>query len=224
MDSVMTRFREVLADVRRRQRRPPRARPSTTSPNAPACPSRWSPWCCRSSERVSDGAGAAVLAAIAELGYRPSRAATTLASAAAPAASRCVIDDYRNLWFVDLLARDPRRAERATASTCPSPTRSSTPTWTGSRRTAFLSRGVEGLIIADGARRRAARGVDVPTGRRRRRGTTSLGRRTWSPTTTSRAAGWPTDHLLELGHDRDRAPHRLRRRRRALAGRGYTRP
>ncbi|RAX16354.1 LacI family DNA-binding transcriptional regulator [Pseudarthrobacter sp. AG30] len=45
---------------------------------------------------------AAVLAAIQELGYRPSRAATTLASRETKSIG-LVIDDYRNLWFVGLL-------------------------------------------------------------------------------------------------------------------------
>ena len=45
---------------------------------------------------------AAVLSAIEELGYRPSRAATTLASRETKSIG-LVIDDYRNLWFVGLL-------------------------------------------------------------------------------------------------------------------------
>ncbi|SEJ05291.1 transcriptional regulator, LacI family [Arthrobacter sp. yr096] len=53
-------------------------------------------------ERVSDKRREAVRAAIAELGYRPSRAATTLASSRTKSIG-LVIDDYRNLWFVDLL-------------------------------------------------------------------------------------------------------------------------
>lgn len=52
--------------------------------------------------RVSDKRREAVRAAIAELGYRPSRAATTLASSRTKSIG-LVIDDYRNLWFVDLL-------------------------------------------------------------------------------------------------------------------------
>ncbi len=39
---------------------------------------------------------------MSELGYRPSRAATTLASSRTKSIG-LVIDDYRNLWFVDLL-------------------------------------------------------------------------------------------------------------------------
>lgn len=52
--------------------------------------------------RVSDKRREAVQTAIAELGYRPSRAATTLASNRTKSIG-LVIDDYRNLWFVDLL-------------------------------------------------------------------------------------------------------------------------
>lgn len=53
-------------------------------------------------DRVSDKRREAVRAAIAELGYRPSRAATTLASSRTKSVG-LVIEDYRNLWFVDLL-------------------------------------------------------------------------------------------------------------------------
>jgi DNA-binding LacI/PurR family transcriptional regulator len=52
--------------------------------------------------RVSDKRREAVQTAISELGYRPSRAATTLASSRTKSIG-LVIDDYRNLWFVDLL-------------------------------------------------------------------------------------------------------------------------
>lgn len=52
--------------------------------------------------RVSDKRREAVEAAISDLGYRPSRAATTLASSRTKSIG-LVIDDYRNLWFVDLL-------------------------------------------------------------------------------------------------------------------------
>lgn len=52
--------------------------------------------------RVSEKRRNAVQAAISELGYRPSRAATTLASSRTKSIG-LVIDDYRNLWFVDLL-------------------------------------------------------------------------------------------------------------------------
>lgn len=52
--------------------------------------------------RVSAKRREAVRVAISELGYRPSRAATALASSRTKSIG-LVIDDYRNLWFVDLL-------------------------------------------------------------------------------------------------------------------------
>lgn len=56
----------------------------------------------QSPARVSDKRREAVRAAMSELGYRPSRAATALASNRTKSIG-LVIDDYRNLWFVDLL-------------------------------------------------------------------------------------------------------------------------
>ena len=52
--------------------------------------------------RVSVRRREAVQTAISDLGYRPSRAATALASSRTKSIG-LVIDDYRNLWFVDLL-------------------------------------------------------------------------------------------------------------------------
>lgn len=56
----------------------------------------------RGSERVSPTRREAVLDAIRRLDYRPSQAATLLASRRSHAI-QVVIDDYRNPWFVDLL-------------------------------------------------------------------------------------------------------------------------
>ncbi|MEX5294497.1 LacI family DNA-binding transcriptional regulator [Kocuria sp. CPCC 205268] len=56
----------------------------------------------RGSPSVSEARRAAVLAAVEELGYRPSQAAATLAGATTRTVG-VVIDDYRNLWFVELL-------------------------------------------------------------------------------------------------------------------------
>ncbi|WP_347109890.1 LacI family DNA-binding transcriptional regulator [Paenarthrobacter sp. S56] len=53
-------------------------------------------------ERVGAKRRDAVRNAISELGYRPSRAATTLASNSTKSIG-LVIDDYSNPWFVDLL-------------------------------------------------------------------------------------------------------------------------
>jgi len=52
--------------------------------------------------QVSERRRQAVLAAIAELGYRPSSAATTLAGNRTRSIG-VAIDDFENLWFVDLL-------------------------------------------------------------------------------------------------------------------------
>src|SRR4051794_14871965 len=52
---------------------------------------------------VSEARRTAVLAAISELGYRPNRAATDLASHRTKSVE-VIIDDYRNLSFVGLLA------------------------------------------------------------------------------------------------------------------------
>ncbi len=54
------------------------------------------------SPRVSEKRRVAVLAAIDELGYRPNQAAATLAGNRSKTIG-VVIDDFRNLWFVDLL-------------------------------------------------------------------------------------------------------------------------
>jgi len=56
----------------------------------------------RDSPLVSDARRTAVLEAIEELGYRPSRAASALAGHRSRSIG-VLIDDYRNLWFVDLL-------------------------------------------------------------------------------------------------------------------------
>lgn len=56
----------------------------------------------RGSPKVGDESRAAIHAAIEELGYRPSRAATALAGVRTRNIG-LVIDDFRNLWFVDLL-------------------------------------------------------------------------------------------------------------------------
>lgn len=56
----------------------------------------------RGSPQVSERRRGAVLTAISELGYRPSQAATLLASTRTRAIE-VIIDDYRNPWFVDLV-------------------------------------------------------------------------------------------------------------------------
>lgn len=57
----------------------------------------------RGAPHVSDARRKAVLTAIQELGYRPSRAASALASQQTRSVG-VLIDDFRNPWFVELLA------------------------------------------------------------------------------------------------------------------------
>ncbi|WP_138443120.1 LacI family DNA-binding transcriptional regulator [Sinomonas susongensis] len=57
----------------------------------------------RGAPHVSDARRDAVLMAIEELGYRPSRAASALASQQTRSVG-VLIDDFRNPWFVELLA------------------------------------------------------------------------------------------------------------------------
>jgi DNA-binding LacI/PurR family transcriptional regulator len=95
---------------------------------------------------VSAARRAAVVAAITELGYRPNRAATELASRRTKSVE-VVIDDYRNLSFVGLL--DGLRSELAGHGYHLSVTDTQLNahlTW--ERRASILSTNIDGLIIA----------------------------------------------------------------------------
>ena len=136
----------------------------------------------RGSDKVSPARRDAVLAAIRELGYRPSQAATVLASRRTRAIE-VVIDDYRNLWFVDLL--DGLRealtdhgyrlsvTDREGTSGGPVPA---------------LASGIDGLVVARDPGEGLLTGWSGPTviaGWRPARCRAPIG----SPTTTRRAAG-----------------------------------
>ena len=98
------------------------------------------------SARVSPARRAAVLAAITELGYRPNRAATELASHRTKNVE-VVIDDYRNLSFVGLLAGI--RSELAGEGYHVAVTETQlTAHLTRERRASILSTNLDGLIIA----------------------------------------------------------------------------
>ena len=98
------------------------------------------------STRVSPARRAAVIAAITELGYRPNRAATELASHRTKNVE-VVIDDYRNLSFVGLLAGI--RSELAGAGYHVAVTETQlTAHLTRERRASILSTNLDGLIIA----------------------------------------------------------------------------
>ena len=179
-------------------REPDPRRPSTTSPRAPGSPNPWSPSCCKAQSKVSEKRRAAVLAAIVELGYRPSRAATTLASHRTKSVE-VVIDDFRNLSFVDLLrgiesalsaARLPPHRHRHAAQRPPAPSRV---------RAACCPRNLDGLIIAGEPDVELLRGWDGPT--------VVAGWRTALPAGADLVANddelggrMAAEHLLGLGH------------------------
>ena len=98
------------------------------------------------SDRVSPARRDAVQAAIRELGYRPSQAATVLASRRTRAIE-VVIDDYRNLWFVDLL--DGLRAALSDQGYRLSVTdRAGTTGGTAEHPMPALAAGIDGLVVA----------------------------------------------------------------------------
>ena len=100
----------------------------------------------RGSDKVSSARRDAVLTAIRELGYRPSQAATVLASRRTQAIE-VVIDDYRNLWFVDLL--DGLRAALGERGYRLSVTdRAGTSGGTPERPMPALAAGIDGLVVA----------------------------------------------------------------------------
>jgi DNA-binding LacI/PurR family transcriptional regulator len=100
----------------------------------------------RGSDRVSASRRDAVLAAIRELGYRPSQAATVLASRRAGAVE-VVIDDYRNLWFVDLLD-GLRLALRDHGYRLSVTDRAGTTGGTSEHPIPALAAGIDGLVVA----------------------------------------------------------------------------
>ena len=96
--------------------------------------------------KVSEKRREAVRAAMSELGYRPSRAATTLASSQTKSIG-LVIDDFQNLWFVDLLrgmesALSPHGYQVTLADSRPGENRIT------EAEDGLLSMHVEGLVIA----------------------------------------------------------------------------
>lgn len=153
--------------------------------------------------RVSDASRRAVEEAISELGYRPSRAASALAAHRTKSVG-LLIDDYTNLWFVDLarglhevLAESGYRlsvADIATASAAEDPVEG------------MLSSRVDGIVVA----------MDVPdsllgpmappvviVGTRDRRSTAGRSGTVDSVANDDRlGARLAMQHLLALGHRR----------------------
>ncbi len=96
------------------------------------------------SDLVSAARRDAVLAAIERLGYRPSRAATTLAAARSSTVG-VLIDDYRNPWFVELLDGLGRVLEPQGYHLTVAEQRASR---ADEALDAFLSGGVDALVVA----------------------------------------------------------------------------
>jgi len=146
---------------------------------------------------VSAARRAAVVAAITELGYRPNRAATELASHRTKSVE-VVIDDYRNLSFVGLLAGISSELAGHGYHLAVTDTRLNAHL-TRERQASILSTNLDGLIIAgepDDAL------LDVWTGP-----TVVAGWRTTIPAGADLVANddemggrIAADHLLKLGH------------------------
>ncbi|MEV4951150.1 LacI family DNA-binding transcriptional regulator [Paenarthrobacter nitroguajacolicus] len=149
--------------------------------------------------KVSEKRREAVKTAIAELGYRPSRAATTLASSRTKSIG-LVIDDYRNLWFVDLLrglesVLTEHGYQVMLADSRPGENRIK------EAADGLLAMHVDGLVIAAEPGATALSGTEVPT--------VVAGWRNGVPddadliTNDDDGGGaMAADHLLQLGHRR----------------------
>jgi DNA-binding LacI/PurR family transcriptional regulator len=151
----------------------------------------------RGSDRVSDHRRRAVEEAIAELGYRPSQAATALAASRTRSIG-VVIDDFENLWFVDLL-RGVRDVLNHAGFHVSVADRHVNAHLDQDPVDGFLSRGVEGLVIAMELGDTNLRAVDVPL--------VVAGTRASVPSGVDTVANddrvgaeLATGHLLELGH------------------------
>lgn len=153
----------------------------------------------RGSPQVSAARREAVQAAIAELGYRPSRAAATLAGQRSNTIG-VVIDDFANLWFVDLLA-GLREGLAGTAFHVSVADAALNSHLTESPVHGYLAARVDGLVIAGEPRPADADGVGVSTVvvGVRRHGVVGADR-----VFADEAAGAAdaVEHLVGLGHSR----------------------
>jgi DNA-binding LacI/PurR family transcriptional regulator len=151
------------------------------------------------SPNVSDKRRAAVLAAIEELGYAPSRAAATLAGSRSRGIG-VVIDDYRNMWFVDLLD-GLRSVLDGLGYTVTVSDRHPTGPGGPDAVTGFLSMNVEGIVVATEPEGLRLGHVAIPL--------VVAGGRQTSPASAdvvanddAHGAKLALTHLFELGHTR----------------------
>lgn len=113
------------------------------------------------SPNVSDKRRAAVLKAIVELGYAPSKAAATLAGSRSRGIG-VVIDDYRNMWFVDLLD-GIRKVMDERGYTVTVSDRHSSGSVGLDAVSAFLALHVEGIVVATEPEGLPLERVSIPT-------------------------------------------------------------
>ncbi|GAB4100679.1 LacI family DNA-binding transcriptional regulator [Sinomonas halotolerans] len=154
----------------------------------------------RDAPHVSEARRRAVHEAIEELGYRPSRAASALASQRTRSVG-VLIDDFRNPWFVELLAGlrsvlDPAGYTSSVADLTLEAVSGRNPV------DGFLAMHVDGLVVAGEPQPGLLRGLAVPT--------VVAGVRDVGPGLAAdvvagddeRGGELATRHLLDLGHAR----------------------
>jgi DNA-binding LacI/PurR family transcriptional regulator len=150
----------------------------------------------QSAPQVSDRRRQAVLAAIADLGYRPSTAATSLAGRTRSIG--VAIDDFENLWFVDLL-RGMREVLDESGHTVSVADRHLNAHLDRDPVDAFLSMRVEGIVLGRESSGPAVDFGSVPV--------VVAGAREVVPADAdcvanddAEGARLATQHLLDLGH------------------------
>lgn len=151
----------------------------------------------RGSPNVSAERRAAVDAAIAELNYRPSRAAAALAGSRTGTIG-VIIDDYRNLWFVDFLqGMQEVLAERGIRVAVAD--RSFNAHVDASPLEGFLAMRVDGIVVASEPSPEMGDGIGVPSvlaGNRLRQ----IPGADVVTSDDKRGGNLAADHLLGLGH------------------------
>lgn len=153
----------------------------------------------RGSPQVSPVRREAVQRAIDELGYRPSRAAAALAGQRTNTIG-VVIDDFANLWFVELLA-GLREGLAGTPFHVGVADAALNAHLSESPVHGYLAARVDGLVIAAEPQETDAAGVGVPTVLvgNRRRGVAGADRVAADEAAGARIA---VEHLVGLGHRR----------------------
>ncbi|MFC5930705.1 LacI family transcriptional regulator [Cryobacterium melibiosiphilum] len=151
----------------------------------------------RDSPGVSEKRRTAVLQAITELGYQPSRAAATLAGHHSRSIG-VIIDDYRNMWFVELL-EGIRHVMDAHGYHVTVSDQHSTGVLRQSALDGFLSMNVDGIVFAAEPGTEGIRPVGVPVVIAGARDTTMVGADIVR-NDDALGARLAVDYLVGLGH------------------------